>query len=105
MRASDQLKAVRSYVVENHRTKGLHVAESHWAVGYTPAHKATPLEALDYAIEEAEQKMMEAQARVVELHDLRATMVDQLQEDIKKIAPEAEAWPNVIKNWPIRGDE
>lgn len=74
-RASDQIKETRSYVISEDRAAGLKVKGSHWAVGYTPGHKATPLEALDYAIEDAEQKMTEAQARVVELHDLRATMV------------------------------
>lgn len=99
-RASDQIKETRSYVISEDRAAGLKVKGSHWAVGYTPGHKATPLEALDYAIEDAEQKMTEAQAKVVELHDLRATMVAEAWE------PKADAaWPGVVNNWPLRGDE
>ena len=90
----------RSYVVFNDHTKGLHVKESHWQPGYTPAHCSTPIEAVDYAIQDAEQKMTEAQAKVVELHDLRATMVAEAWE------PKADAaWPGVVNNWPLRGDE
>lgn len=75
MRASDAVKAVRSYVVFNTAEKGLHVKESHWKVGYTPAYCSTPIEAIDHAIEKAEQEMTASQAKVVELHDLRATVI------------------------------
>lgn len=75
MRASDAIKAARSYVVTQTFKKGLFVMESHWAPGYTPAHCSTPIEAIDFAIREAEEKMTAAQAKVVELHDLRATMM------------------------------
>ena len=69
-----------SYTVFNDQSKGLHVKESHWQPGYTKAHCSTPIEAVDYAIEQAEQKMTEAQAKVVELHDLRATLVAEAWE-------------------------
>lgn len=82
MRASDALKAKRSFVVFNTPEKGLHVKESHWAVGYTPAYCSTPIEAVDFAIEQAEIKMTEAQAKVVELHDLKATLVAEGEERV-----------------------
>lgn len=74
-RPSDAIKETRSYVVSDSRDKGLAVVGSHWVPGYSAAHKSTPIEAIDHAIEEAEQKMTEATARVVELHDLRATQI------------------------------
>lgn len=76
-RPSDAIKEVRSYVVSNDRTKGLTVVGSHWVPGYSAAHKSTPIEAIDHAIESAEQKMTEATSLVVELHDLRATQIAQ----------------------------
>lgn len=74
MRASDAIKETRSYVVFNTHQLGLHVKESHWQPGYTPGYCATPLEAVDYAIEQAEEKMTAAQARVAELYDMRVTL-------------------------------
>jgi len=62
---------VRSYIVFQDKVKGLEVKPSHWVVGYTPAHKATPEEAVDYAIAEAEREMTVAQAKVVALHMLK----------------------------------
>ncbi len=79
MRPSDQLKESRSYVVFSD-ANGLRVKGSHWQAGYTPAHRPTPIEALDFAIADAEQKMTEAQAKVVELHDLRATLMAEAWE-------------------------
>lgn len=75
MRASDAVKEVRSYVVHNTHRLGLHVKESHWQPGYTPGYRATPLEAVEFAIQEAEQKMTEAQSKVAELYDMRATLL------------------------------
>lgn len=75
MRASDAIKETRSYVVFNTHQLGLHVKESHWQPGYTPGYCATPLEAVEYAIEQAEQKMTEAQSKVAELYDMRATLI------------------------------
>lgn len=63
---------IRSYVLHRHYGGQLEVKGSHWAVGYTPAHKATKQEAIDFAIEKAEQEMLAAQAHVVELQDLKA---------------------------------
>lgn len=63
---------VRSYVLHRRSGGGLEVKGSHWAVGYTPAYKATKEEAIDFAIEKAEQEMLAAQAHVVELQDLKA---------------------------------
>ena len=74
-RPTDALKETRSYVVQRDpNTKAYFVKASHWQPGYTPAYCETKLEALDYMIEEAEKTMLEAQAVVIELHDLRATI-------------------------------
>lgn len=75
MRASDQIKATRSYVVKEDPRLGLVIQPSHWVAGYSEGHKETQLEAVDFAIEVAEQKMTEAQARVVELNDMRVTLL------------------------------
>ena len=61
----------RSYIVFRDPLKGLEVKPSHWEVGYTKAHKATPEEAIEYALNVAEGKMVEAQALVVELSTLK----------------------------------
>lgn len=82
MRASDAIKGGRSFVVFNTPDKGLHIKESHWKVGYTPAYCSTPVEAIDFAIEQAEQKMTEAQSKVAELWDLRATTIAEAHDDV-----------------------
>lgn len=70
MRAADQIKEHRSYVVHS-SADGVEVKGSHWAVGYTPGYCATELEAIDFAIHQAEEEMLKAQAKVIELNDLR----------------------------------
>lgn len=74
MRHSDQIKAVRSYIVVKHRD-GLKLEGSHWAPGYTAAHKETKEAALGYAIAQAEEKMIIAQAAVIELHDFAVSVM------------------------------
>lgn len=90
MRASDAIKETRSYVVFDTHHKGLHVKGSHWGVGYTPAHKATPIEAVNYAIERAEEEMTKAQAKVAELYDLRATLIAEAHQDVDAFKAESE---------------
>lgn len=99
MRASDQIKAVRSFVVKESHAKGLHVEESHWVPGYSEGHKETPLEAIDFAIEKAEEEMTAAQAKVVELHDLRATMVDLTKYDSEGIPYTDRRGKNLDDGW------
>lgn len=74
MRAADQIKEHRSYVV-HHSANGVEVKGSHWAVGYSPEYRATELEAIDFAIQAAEERMLGAQAAVIELQDYRATFL------------------------------
>ena len=74
MRPSDQIKAIRSYVLFRKQDGMLTVKPSHWAPGYTPGHKATPEEAIDFAINEAEAEMHIAQNKVVKLHELRSAL-------------------------------
>jgi len=76
-RSSDLIREVRSYVVFDDKEVGITVKGSHWAPGYTEAHKATPDEAIDFAIAKAEEEMQKAQARVVELWDYKATMMSE----------------------------
>jgi hypothetical protein len=73
---------VRSYIVFRDKEKGLEVKPSHWVMGYTPSHQPTPLAAVDFAIKEAETKMAEAQAAVVELYNLRQQVVDKEWEPL-----------------------
>lgn len=75
MRPSDQIKATRSYVLHREQNGELKIKPSHWAPGYTPGHQPTPDEAIDFAIEQAELEMNQAQAKVVELHDLKASLL------------------------------
>ena len=74
-RPSDQIKEIRSYTVHFKAGLGWFIKSSHWQPGYSPAHKATEAEALDYAVEAAEHEMIEAQAKVVALHTLRAEIM------------------------------
>ena len=71
---------VRSYIVFRDRDKGLEVKPSHCQMGYTPAYQPTPLTAVEFAIKEAEAKMAEAQALVVELYNLKQQVVDEAWE-------------------------
>lgn len=71
MRASDAIKEHRSYVVQR-KNGQLYVKGSHWQPGYSAGHCATPREAVEQALADAEKDMAKIQARVVELHALAA---------------------------------
>lgn len=50
-RPVDVHKQARSYIVFKESDGKLIVKPSHWAVGYTQAYCATPVEAVEYALE------------------------------------------------------
>lgn len=72
-RPSDTIKAARSYIVHEDAATGVFIKSSHWVPGYTPAHKETPDEAIQFAINDAEEKVMAAQAHLIELLDFKAS--------------------------------
>lgn len=45
----------RSYIVFHDKLKGYQVKESHWVAGYTPAHCATPEEAVRHELDRIAQ--------------------------------------------------
>lgn len=77
MRASDQIRAVRSYIVFREKNGELIVKGSHWAPGYTPAHCETKEEALDYKITQLQRKKDQVSAEIAELYDYKATMLSE----------------------------
>lgn len=91
-RPTDAHKEYKSWVVESKNNK-LVIVQSHWAPGYTDAHKATPEEAAEYAINNLQKSITEL-----------AGMLQQLQQDIhsmgiKKIMDEIPK-SNLIRKSP-----
>lgn len=71
MREADQIKAKRSYTVEERWVGGMHkqlvTVPSSWEPGYTQAHQATPAAAIDYEIVKAEEAIEEQKQRILAL--------------------------------------
>lgn len=71
---NDEVEAKSWVVLLIGRRMELH--QSRWAVGYTDAHKETPIEALDYAIKQQELAMDLAQDRMNQIIDLYNAQVE-----------------------------
>lgn len=60
-----------SFTVQwNNTHQKYEVVPSHWRPGYTPAHKETPAEALEYAIRIAEIALARTTRQLQQLHEV-----------------------------------
>lgn len=60
-----------SYIVRSTTSRGLQVVKTHWSPGYTPAHKATPDEAIEYAIRKKQRAIQVLKDEIETLTDMR----------------------------------
>ena len=66
----------KSYTVDLHPNGGVILRPTYWSPGYTNGHRATPLEALQVAREQAEAALQSAQYHLDKIQELEEAYKD-----------------------------